>query len=121
TVLNPAPAAPLADELLRLTDVCVPNETELEALTGQVAATPDEATAAAARELARRGPRAVVVTLGNRGALVVEGETAEHIPAVPVAAVDPSGAGDAFIGGLAVFLARGLGLLAAARRANAVA
>jgi ribokinase len=120
TVLNPAPAAPLADELLRLTDLCVPNETELESLTGMAAATVEEA-AAAARELARRGRQAVIVTLGSRGALLVDGERVEHIPAVPVAAVDPSGAGDAFIGSVAVFLAGGKELGDAARRANAAA
>src|SRR5207244_6308435 len=59
TVLNPAPAAVLPDELLRLADVCVPNEPELEALTGQPAATLEQAETAA-RSLARSGPRALV-------------------------------------------------------------
>jgi ribokinase len=120
TVLNPAPAAPLPDELLRLTDVGVPNEPELEALTGQPAASLEQIEAAA-RVLASRGPKALVVTLGERGALVVEGGEVEHVPAVPVRAVDPTGAGDAFIGALGVALASGLPLRAAARRANAVA
>jgi ribokinase len=120
TVLNPAPAAPLADELLRLADVCVPNEPELEALTGQPAETLEQAEAAG-RALLRRGPGAVVVTLGGRGALVLEGTAAEHVPAVPVRAVDPTGAGDAFIGALGVSLAGGQSLRAAVRRANAVA
>jgi ribokinase len=120
TVLNPAPAAPLADELLRLTDVCVPNEPELEALTGQPAGTLGQVEAAG-RALLRRGPGAVVVTLGGRGALVLEGAAAEHVPAVPVQAVDPTGAGDAFIGALGVSLASGLALRTAVRRASAVA
>jgi ribokinase len=120
TVFNPAPAAALPDELLRLADVCVPNEPELETLTGQPAATLGQAESAA-RSLARRGPGALVVTLGERGALVLDRDTTEHIPPVPVQAVDPTGAGDAFIGSLGVALACGLPLRAAVRRANAVA
>jgi ribokinase len=120
TILNPAPAIPLPDELLALADLCVPNETEIEQLTGQPATTPAGAEAAA-RGLLRRGPGAVLVTLGERGALVVEGEAVATVAPVAVRAVDPSGAGDAFIGSLAVFLAEGLPLREAASRANAAA
>jgi ribokinase len=120
TVLNPAPAAPSADDLLPLTDLCVPNETEIELLTGQPVRAAADAEAAA-RLLAGRGVPAVLVTLGDRGALLLEGEQALHIPAVPVSAADPTGAGDAFIGSLAVFWAGGLPLADAARRAAAVA
>ena len=120
TILNPAPAAVLSEELLQLTDVCVPNEPELESLTGQPADTLEQAEAAA-RTLARRGPGALVVTLGHRGALVLERDTIEHISPVPVQAVDPTGAGDAFIGALGVSLASGLPLRSAVRRANSVA
>jgi ribokinase len=119
TVLNPAPAAPLADEVLRLADLCVPNETEAERLTGKPVTDLAEAEAAA-RMLQARGARTVVVTLGERGALLVD-QGARHIQAVPVRAVDTTGAGDAFIGGLAVFLAEGLDLERAAGRACAVA
>ena len=63
----------------------------------------------------------VIVTLGADGALVVQQKIAEHVPAIRVDAVDPTGAGDAFIGSLAVYLAEGLPLDAAVRRANAVA
>jgi ribokinase len=119
-VLNPAPAAPLADDLLRLTDVCVPNETEIQLLTGQPVTSLMEAEAAA-RLLAGRGLPAVVVTLGERGALLLEAGVVVPIPAVPVTATDPTGAGDAFIGSLAVYWARGLALAEAARRAAAVA
>jgi ribokinase len=120
TVLNPAPAAPLPEELLHLTDLCVPNETEVDVLTGQTARTPTEAQRAA-RALLDRGPGLVIVTLGEQGALAADRQTVEHFPAMPVAAVDTSGAGDAFIGGLAVFLAEDLPLREAVRRANAVA
>jgi ribokinase len=120
TILNPAPAMTLPDELLRLTDLCVPNETEIEALTGQRADSLNDA-ATAARILQQRGALAVLVTLGERGALLLENDEVVPIPAVSVKAVDPTGAGDAFIGSLAVFWAEGLSLREAARRANAVA
>jgi ribokinase len=121
TILNPAPAVPLPDELLRLADLCVPNESEIELLTGgQTAATLEE-VAAAAWELLKRGPGTVIVTLGERGALIADSTSAEHVPAPRVAAVDSSGAGDAFIGALGVFLAEGAPLREAVLRANAVA
>jgi ribokinase len=120
TILNPAPAAPLPDELLHLTDICVPNETELELLTGQAAGMLDQAEAAA-REIVRRGPPTVLVTLGARGVLMVTAQAVEHIPAFPVQAVDPTGAGDAFIGALAVFLAEDRTLAEAVRWASAAA
>jgi ribokinase len=120
TILNPAPAARLADELLRLTELCVPNETETEILTGRTV-TDFEQAEAAARRLLDGGPHTVLVTLGGRGVLIVTAQAAEHVPAVPVQAVDPTGAGDAFIGSLAVFLAEGLPLREAVGRANAVA
>jgi len=120
TILNPAPAAPLPDELLQLTDICAPNETETELLTGMPVQTLAEAEAAA-HKLRGRGAGAVILTLGERGALLVDGQTVEHVPAVKVAAVDPTGAGDAFIGSLAVYLGEGLSLRDAIRRANAVA
>jgi ribokinase len=119
TLLNPAPAAALPDELLRLTDWCVPNETEAAQLTGHDAATPAGAEAAA-DALRRRGPSAVVVTLGARGCLVSGEGGAFHVPAPAVPAVDTTGAGDAFVGALAALLAAGVPLRdAAARSAGA--
>ncbi len=122
TILNPAPApaGPLPDELLALTDLCVPNETETESLTGLPVSTIAEAEAAA-RSLLLRGPHAVIVTLGARGALCVTADGAEHIPALRVEAVDPTAAGDAFIGALAVFLGEGAALRDAIRNANVAA
>lgn len=120
TILNPAPAAQLDDELLQLTDLCIPNETEVAQLTGLHVTTPVEAEVAA-RVLQSRGVGVVLVTLGQRGVLLVEKEDCEHVPAMPVRAVDASGAGDAFIGSLAVFLVEGLPLREAARRANIAA
>ncbi|HYM69590.1 MAG TPA: ribokinase [bacterium] len=120
TILNPAPAAPLSDDLLALTDLCAPNEAEAEMLTGRPVATAD-AAAGAAGALRARGPRTVIITLGRRGGVLVDADGAHHVPAIPVEAVDATGAGDAFIGSLAVFLAEGHTAREAARRANAVA
>jgi ribokinase len=120
TILNPAPARSLPDELFRLTDYCIPNEPEIEHLTGRAVTSPQEA-AAAARMLLKRGPHTVIVTLGEWGALLLEGQRAVHIPVPQVKAVDTTGAGDAFIGSLAVYLAEGLPLEQGVRRANTVA
>jgi ribokinase len=117
-VLNPAPVRALPSALLGEVDVLVPNRVELAQLAaGRVPATVEEAT-----ELAGRLPaRAVVVTLGADGALVVEHGRARHVPAVPVRPVDTTAAGDAFCGGLADALAAGAALEDAARRAVRVA
>jgi ribokinase len=106
-VLNPAPARELDGDVLQRVDVLVPNRGELELLAG-----PGD-PADAARRLA--GPRAVVVTLGADGALVVDGDHVEHVRAHPVEVVDTTGAGDAFCGALADALARGALLTEAAR------
>ncbi len=119
TILNLAPALPLPEALLRLTDICVPNEGEIETLTGKPAGTVKQAEKAAAA-LREMGPATVIVTLGERGAVMV-GTEIEQIPPVKVTAVDPSGAGDAFIGSLAVLLAEGRSLLDAVRGANELA
>jgi ribokinase len=117
-VLNPAPVRDLPEELLAEVDVLVPNRVELAQLAG--GAQPE--TVAEATRLAGRLPaRAVVVTLGADGCLVIEGGDAVHVPAVPVRAVDTTAAGDAFCGGLADALAGGATLEDAARRAVRVA
>src|SRR5262245_5939340 len=119
-LLNPAPARELPDELLRAVDVCVPNETELRQLTGRSTnALADVATAA--QELRDRGPDTVIVTLGERGALIVGPREPLHVAGVSVRAVDTSGAGDAFCGALAAYLSEGDELIEAATMANRVA
>jgi ribokinase len=120
TVLNPAPAALLPDDILALTDLCIPNESELETLIGRPVWSLEEAESAG-QALRKRGPAEVIVTLGARGALIIGPGGADHCPPIAVQAVDPTAAGDAFIGSLAVFLAQGMPLPQAARRAAAVA
>jgi ribokinase len=120
TMLNPAPAAAIPDELLQYTDICAPNETETELLTGMPVATFAEAEAAA-REILTRGASTVILTLGERGALLVSKDIVENIPAIKVDAVDPTGAGDAFIGSLASYLGERITLRDAVRRATAIA
>ena len=108
TIFNPAPArGPLPDEFYSLCDFVCPNESEIATLTGQPTDTLDDVRAAA-DELRARGARAVLVTLGERGAMLVDdGPQTTTVSAPSVRAVDTTGAGDAFIGSFAFFLARG--------------
>ena len=76
---------------------------------------------AAARTLLARGAGQVIITLGERGSLLVTASEAHHVPAPSVKAVDTTGAGDAFVGSLAYFLAAGAPILEAMQRANQIA
>ncbi len=108
TVLNPAPAAPVDPALLGVTDWLVPNETEFELIAGVRLGETDEDRAAVVGAFADRLAVSVVVTLGERGALVVpRGGTPSRVEAPRVEAVDTTGAGDAFVGAFAVGLALG--------------
>jgi ribokinase len=112
TILNPAPVRPLPPSVLRLIDVLTPNQSEAKVLTGRspdVVVEPEKL----ARELIRSGVKQVVLTLGERGALIVTSFLSMHVPAVPMSAVDTTGAGDAFNAGLATALGSGASLEAA--------
>lgn len=113
TIVNPAPAQPLPDEMIKLVDILTPNETEAAALTGQTD------MAAAASALLARGARNVVVTLGEQGSLWVSHSGTMEIPPFKVRAVDSTAAGDAFNGALAAALAEGRPLGRALRVASA--
>jgi ribokinase len=116
-ILNPAPARAVTPQLLAQADYVVPNETEASLLTGIEVA--DLASAErAARRLLGYGVPVVIVTLGEKGALVVTGDQAFHVPARQVEAIDTTAAGDAFIGGLAVALTRDFPLEEAVRYAT---
>jgi len=106
-IVNPAPAVPASLGDLVGADYFIPNETEAELITGLPVQTIEQAAACAAALLGK-GFRRVVITLGARGALLADSSGHVHIPPFPVTAVDTTGAGDAFIGSLAVFLAEGL-------------
>jgi len=106
-ILTPGPAEPLAADALSAVDILVPNETEAKVLLGM------EPTASIPiDELARRcrehfNLKSLVITLGEQGAAVADGDEFYQVPAIPVEVVDTPGAGDAFTAGLAVALLRG--------------
>jgi ribokinase len=116
-IVNPAPALPANLPDLLGADYFIPNETEAELITGRSVHTVEEAQACAAT-LLQKGFRRVVLTLGARGALIADASGSVHVPAFAVTAVDTTGAGDAFIGSLAVFLAEGVPEKEAVARAN---
>jgi ribokinase len=118
-ILNPAPARPLPQELLTLVDVLVPNESETALLTGMPVGNQEEAIAASAA-LRLAGVGTVILTLGERGALLAGATVSRLLPAFDVDPVDTTAAGDAFLAGLAVALAEGKGLAEAVRWGNAV-
>jgi len=120
TLVNPAPALALSDRFYEDVDVIVPNETEAEALCGQRLAGP-ECLRDAAGYFHRRKAANVVITLGEKGAFVSDGRRTTVIPGHAVKVVDSTGAGDAFVGGLACALAEGRDIFAAAAFANAAA
>lgn len=120
TILNPAPARDLPDDLLQQVSILTPNEIEAEQLT-EVSVSNIAGARAAAAALRNRGATAVVITLGEQGALVVEEDRDTHLPGFPVTPVDTVGAGDVFNGALAVAVAEGRPLVEAARFANAAA
>ncbi|TPO10088.1 ribokinase [Mesorhizobium sp. B1-1-5] len=121
TILNPAPAASLPDRIYTLCDYVTPNETEAEGLTGIKVSSIDDARRAADALLAK-GVGAVIVTLGEKGALLHTKARSEHVGAVNAGPViETTGAGDAFNGGLAAALAKGVEPLEAVRFACAVA
>jgi ribokinase len=112
TILNPAPVRPLPASVLQSVDVLTPNLAEAKVLTGR---RPDEDAEPEqlACELIRSGIKQVVMTLGEKGVLIVTPVSAIHVPAILVSAVDTTGAGDAFNAGLATALASGASLEAA--------
>ncbi|MET1159614.1 MAG: ribokinase [Thermoprotei archaeon] len=119
-ILNPAPAAKLPEEVFKYIYVITPNRVEAELLTGVRVETLEEAVKAG-KKLVEKGVQYAVITMGGEGAVVVSENLIKHVPAYKVEIVDTTGAGDAFNGALAVFLAEGYDILEACKRANAAA
>jgi ribokinase len=119
-ILNPAPAQPLGADLLRKVSVLTPNEIEGGMLTG-IAVTDEPSAKKAAQVLRGRGVAAVVITLGDRGAMISGCDQTAMVPAFAVKAIDATAAGDVFNGALAVYLSEGKSIPEAVRFASAAA
>jgi ribokinase len=120
TLLDPAPAAPLDDDLLSLVDVIKPNEHEAETLTG-IRVTDFTTARDAAGRLLDRGVGAVAIAAGDDGNLLVWSDGEHRLPRLQLRPVDTTGAGDAFAAALAVWLARARPLIEASTFANVAA
>lgn len=119
-ILNPAPYQKVSDHLLSMADLVTPNETEAKSLTG-VCVNSEEAAVKAADMLHQKGIKDVVITLGGRGVFVSSKGEHRILPPFKMNAIDTTGAGDAFNGGLVAGLAEGMDIWQAARFASAVA
>lgn len=98
TILNPAPAMELDDEIIKNIDVLIPNEHELERIS-KIKVTDEDSILEASRELLNKGIKQIIVTLGSRGAMYIDKGGYEFFKAHKVKAVDTTAAGDSFIGG----------------------
>ena len=116
-ILNPAPGQAVDMRELTGLDYFVPNESEAETITGIAIRNLDDARRCAGK-LVGDGIRRVIITLGSKGSLLAGRDLSEHVPAFPVKSIDSTGAGDAFIGSFAVFLAEGAPEQEGVRRAN---
>ncbi len=122
TILDPAPAVPLSNEILSNVDILTPNESEASLLLGLPPQRVSICNAPAlARALKERGPTAVVLKLGDQGCFYSDADAEIHCPAVSVTARDTTAAGDVFNAALAVALAEDRSIAEALRFANAAA
>jgi ribokinase len=116
-LLNPAPGQPLDMDVVSAADYLIPNESEAEAISGMPVRTVEDAIACA-HQLVSRGSKRVVITLGEKGVLLASENGTELVSGFAVQTKDTTGAGDAFIGSFAVFLAEGNSERDAIVRAN---
>jgi ribokinase len=119
-ILNPAPAQAFPRELYQYIYIITPNETEAEKLTG-IRVTDERTAGMAAGVLRQYGVHSVIITLGAKGAYLLNGDFSGLIPAPAVQAVDTTAAGDVFNGALAVALAEDLPIVHAVAFANQAA
>ncbi len=116
-ILNPAPAAELDFDYVKKASIFIPNETELETISG-MAVDSLENIKKAAESLLTKDLKKIIVTLGEKGSLLVSKEQTELIPAFKVETKDTTGAGDAFIGSFATFYAESGEIIKAMKLAN---
>lgn len=119
-ILNPAPAAPLSDELIKCLYAIIPNQTEAEILSG-IKVSDWSSAKEAADSIGARGVNHVVITLGSKGALIKVGDLYHEVPVKKIEAVDTTAAGDTFCGAFCVALSEAENLLDAVKFANKVA
>ena len=119
-IVNPSPTRPIPEEMYNGIHLLIPNEHEAEELTGIKVETEKDALECS-KLFHSKGVKNVIITLGKRGAFVSDGFSSEIMPAYKVAALDTSGAGDSFNGGVAYALSKGKSIFEAARFGNAVA
>ena len=118
-ILNPAPAQKISDDLIKKCYLIIPNETELDVLTSTKNKTIDDYINSA-KILLKKGAKNVIVTLGNKGSILVNENITEFVEAYKVNAIDTVGAGDSFIGSLASQLDQNKSLLESMKIATAV-
>lgn len=119
-ILNPAPVQAVSDDVLERTYLITPNEVEAQILTG-IEVKDEESASKAAGWFFNKGVENVVITLGSKGAYIANKKEGTLIPAYQVKAIDTTGAGDAFNGGLVTALSEGKSLFEAAQFASALA
>jgi len=117
TILNPAPATNLDSKILSYTDILIPNRGEAEVLSNQKVNSLKEAKKAGTL-LLNKGVKAVVITLGREGSMLVTRDITRHFPGIPVKALDTTGAGDSFVAALAASFIKTKDLEEAVRYGN---
>ncbi len=105
TILNPAPARPVPQSIIDLTDIIIPNETEAELLTG-IKVNGLDGVKEASQKLFEMGIKRIIITLGADGAFYYDQSGSTHFPSPAVNVIDTTGAGDAFIGSLAFAISK---------------
>jgi ribokinase len=119
-ILNPSPALPISDELLKSISILTPSSKQAEALTG-ITITDERSAELAGRILLERGLNRVIITLRSEGAMVIDNGGAEHVPGFEMKTLDTSVVNDVFNGALVVALGEGKNFYESVLFANAAA